>query len=144
MPPAQVMRPLILILLIGTVGQCYAGTFALDTIDNWQIYHGTELVLAGHDSPLGTEFQGTIKATEFKELTIHFNHCVRYTDGFDVKIEIVDESGKNMLTKKFKVGSKMTIDKKDFKQLMTKSFTIRYQEKRENGTNRILGRIRLV
>jgi hypothetical protein len=143
MPPGQFMRRLILILLLGTIGQCYAGTFDLDTIDNWQIYNGTELVLAGHDSPLGTEFQGTIKTTDLKELIIQFNHCVRYIDNFDVTIEIVDDKGKIFLTKGFKGGKKMTIDKKELGALTTKSITIRYQEKRINGTDKILGRISL-
>jgi hypothetical protein len=141
MPPGQFMKRLILILLLGTIGQCYAGTFDLDTIDNWQIYNGTELVLGGHDSPLGTEFQGTIKATDLKELVIQFYHCVRYIDDFDVTIEIADDKGQIILTKKFKVGARMAIDKKALGLLTTKSITIRYREKRKSGTDKILGRI---
>jgi hypothetical protein len=135
------MKRLISILLLGTIGQCYAGSFSLDTIDNWQIYNGTDLVLCGHDSPLGTEFQGTIKTTDLKELIIQFNHCVRYMDDFDVTIEISDDKGKIILTKKFKVGTRMTIDKKELGLLATKSITIRYREKRKSGTDKILGRI---
>jgi hypothetical protein len=88
------MRQLILIILLETIGQCYAGTFDLDTIDNWQIYNGTELVLAGHDSPLGTGFRTTIKKSELKDLTIQFNHDVRYIDDFEVTIDISDSKGK--------------------------------------------------
>lgn len=135
------MKRLILILLLGTIGQCYAGTFDLDTIDNWQIYNGTELVLGGHDSPLGTEFHGTIKTTDLRELIVQFNHCEHYVDDFDVTIEIADDKGKIILTRKFKVGTRMTIDKKELGLLTTKSITIRYQEKRKNGTDKILGRI---
>jgi hypothetical protein len=135
------MRQLTLILLLGTIGQCYSGTFGLDTIDNWQIYNGTELVLGGHDSPLVTEFQGTIKATVLKELVIQFHHCVRYIDDFDVTIEIADDKGKIILAKKFKVGTRMAIDKKELGLLTTKSITIRYREKRKIGTDKILGRI---
>jgi hypothetical protein len=140
-----IMRHLILVTLLGAIGQCNAGTFDLDTIDNWQIYNGTELVLGGHDSPLGTEFQGTIKRTELKELIIQFNHCVRYAD-FDVILEITDDKGKNILTKSFKIDSetKMTIDKKELGLVTSKSITIRYRENRKNGTDRILGKIRLV
>jgi hypothetical protein len=140
------MRQLILILLLGTIGQCYAGTFDLDTIDNWQIYNGTELVLAGHESPLGTEFQGTIKTTDLKELIVQFNHCVHYGDDFDVTIEITDDKGKIMLNKKFKInsGTRMTIDEKELGQLTMKSIIIRYREKRKNGTDKILGRISFV
>src|SRR5688572_8284426 len=141
MPPGQFMRRLILILLLGTIGQCYGGTFDLDTIDNWQIYNGTELVLGGHDSPIGTNFQGTIKTTDLRELIIQFNHCVRYIDDFDVTIEIADDKGKIILTKKFKVGVRMTIDKKELGLLTTKSITIRYWGKRKNGTDKIIGRI---
>ena len=138
------MRQLILILLIGTIGRCYAGTFDLDTIDNWQIYNGTELIFGGHDSPLATEFQGTIKTADLKESIIQFNHCVRYVDDFYVTLEITDDTGKNLLTKKFKVASRMTIDKKELGTLTAKSITIRYLEKRKNGTNRILGLIRFM
>jgi hypothetical protein len=138
------MTRLILILLLGTIGQCYAVTFDLDTIDNWQIYNGTELVLGGHDSPLGIEFQGTIKTTDLKELVIQFNHCVRYIDDFDVTIEIEDDKGKVILTMKFKVGARMTIDKKELSLLTTRSITVRYREKRKTGTDKILGRISFV
>jgi len=144
MPPGQSMRQLITILLIGTIGQCYGEAFDLDTIDNRQIYNGTELIFGGHDSPLGTEYQGTIKTTDVKELIIHFNHCVRHIDDFDVTLEVMDDKGKIILTKKFKVGRPMTIDKKELGPLTMKSMTIRYREKRTNGTDKILGRIRFV
>ena len=144
MPPGQSMRQLFTILLIGTIAQCYGGTFDLDTIDNWQIYNGTELVFGGHHSPLGTEFKGTIKTTDLKQLIIHFNHCVRYIDGFDVILEIDDDKGKNILRKEFTVGGKMTIDKKELGHITTKSITIRYREKRKHGTDKILGRISFV
>ena len=146
MPPRQSMRRLILILLLGTIGQCYAGTFDLDTIDNWQIYNGAELVLGGHDSPLETEFQGTIKTTDLKELVVQFNHCVRYVDDFDVTLEVTDDKGKNILTKRYKInsGTRITIDKMELGQLTMKSITIRYREKRKNGTDKILGRISFV
>jgi hypothetical protein len=135
------MRQVITILLIWTIGQCDGGTFDPDTIDNWQIYNGTELVLGGHDSAHGTMFQGIIKESDLKQLTIQFNHCVRYTEGFEVIVEIDDDRGKNILTKKFTAGEKMTIDKKELAQLATKFITIRYREKRKDGTDRILGRI---
>ena len=138
------MTRLITILFIGTIGQCYGGTFDLDTIDNWQIYNGTELVFGGHDSPLGTEFHGTIKKTDLKELVIQYNHDVRYIDDFDVTLEVMDDKGKIILTKKFKVSRPMTIDKKELVPLTMKSMTIRYREKRKNGTDKILGRIRFV
>ncbi len=140
------MRQLILILFLGTFGQCIAGTFDLDTIDNWQIYNANELVFGGHASPLGTEFQGTIKTTDLKELVVQFNHCVRYIDDYDVTLEITDDKGKNILTKKFKanLGTRMTIDKKELGSLTMKWITIRYQEKRKNGTDKILGRISFV
>jgi hypothetical protein len=144
MPPGQPMRQLITILFIATIGQCYGRTFDADTIDNWQIYNGTELIFGGHDSPLGTEFEGTIKTTDVKELIIHFNHCVRYLDDFEVTLEFTDDKGKNILTKAFKVGRPMTIDKKELEPLTMKSIIIRYREKRKNGTDKILGRIKLL
>lgn len=70
------MRQIIFIILLTTIGQCYAGTLDMDTIDNWQIYNGTELVLAGHDSPPGTVFQGTIQRADLKDLAIQYNHDV--------------------------------------------------------------------
>ncbi len=140
------MKQLILALLLGASGQCFAGTFDMDTIDNWQICNGNVLVFGGHASPLGTAFQGTIKTTDFKELVVQFNHCVRYIDDYDVTLEIIDDKGKNILTKKFKtnLGTRMTIAKKELGPLTMKSITIRYQEKRKNGTDKILGRISFV
>lgn len=139
------MREFILILLLSTIGQCYAGTFDPDTIDNWQIYNGTEFVFGGHDWPVEIEFQGTIKATNFKELVIQFNHCGRYSD-LDVDIEVADDKGKTILTKKFRIdsGTSMTIDKKELGPLTMKSIIIRYRERRNNGTDKILGRINFV
>ena len=141
----QFMRRLILVILIGAIGQCFAGTFDMDTIDNWQVYNGTELLFGGHESPLGTKFQGKIKTTDLKEIVIQFNHCVRSIDDFDVIIEITDDKGKNILTKKFKtnLGTRMTITKKELGTLTTDSITIRYREKIKNGTDKILGQIRL-
>ena len=90
------MRQLVCIILLGTIGQCYAGTFDLDTIDNWQIYDGTELVLAGHDSPPGRFFQGTIKRTDLKDLAIQYNCDV--VGDFDVIVEILDDQGNILLS----------------------------------------------
>lgn len=139
------MRQLILSLLLGTFGQCFAGTFDSDTIDNWQIYNGTELVLAGHDSPLGTVFQGTIKRTELKDLAIQFNHDLHYQDAFDVTVDIIDEQGNLILTGKFKSrpGLRFGFRKKELEQVASKLITIRYREEQKNGIERILGEIRL-
>jgi hypothetical protein len=136
------MKQVILILLLGAIGQCYAGTLDLDTIDNWQIYNGTELVFGGHDGPGEIEFQGTIKTATFKELVIQFNHCSRYRN-LDVDIEVTDDHGKNILTKKFRIdsGTRMTINKTELGSLTMKSIIIRYRERRSNGTDKILGRV---
>ena len=139
------MRQLILIILLGTIGQCYAGTFDMDTIDNWQIYNGTELVLGGHASPLGTVFQGTIKKAELKDLAIQYNHDV-LQDSFDVIVDIMDDQGNIILTGNFKSrpGIRFAFRKKELERLTNSSITIRYREKRENGTDKILGRISFV
>ena len=139
------MRQLILIILLGTIGQCYAGPFDMDTIDNWQIYNGTDLVLRGHDSPLGTIFQGTIKRTELKDLAIQYNHDV-LQNGFDVIVDIIDDKGNILLTGNFKSrpGIRFAFRKKELEQLTNSPVTIRYREKRENGTDKILGRISFV
>jgi hypothetical protein len=136
------MRQFIVILLLSSIGQCYAGAFDVDTIDNWQIYNGTELVFGGHAWPEEIEFQGTIKTTTFKDLVIQFNHCSRYTN-LDVDIEVTDDKGKTILMKKFRIdsGSSMTIDKKELGPLTMKSIIIRYRERRNNGTDKILGRV---
>jgi hypothetical protein len=146
MPPGQFMRRLILILILGTIGQCYAGTFDLDTIDNWQIYNGTELVLAGHDSSLGTVFSGTIKKAELKDLAIQFNHDVQYPEAFEVVVDFIDERGNIILTGNFKSrpGIRFAFRKKELERLTSGSITIRYREKRENGSDKILGRISFV
>jgi hypothetical protein len=58
-----------------------------------------------------------------------------------VTIEIADDKEKIIFAKTFKVGTRMTIDKKELGLLTTKSITIRYWEKRKTGTDKILGRI---
>jgi hypothetical protein len=132
-------------MLLGAFVQCYAETFDVDTIDNWQIYNGTELVLAGHDSPIGTVFHGTIKKSALKDLTIQFSHDVRYIDEFEITVSIADRQQKNILTKKFRTNSgiKLTIEKKELGLLTTDWIIIRYQEERKNGTDKILGEIKL-
>jgi hypothetical protein len=138
------MRLLILIIFLGTIGQCYAGTFDMDTIDNWQIYNGADLVLGGHDSQLGTVFQGIIKRAELKDLAIQYNHDV-IEDSF-VVVDIMDDQGNILLAANFKarLGIRFAFRKKELERLTNNSITIRYREKRENGTDKILGRIRFV
>jgi hypothetical protein len=138
------MRYLITISLLVILGHCYGGSFDLDTIDNWQVYNGNELVLAGYESSLDTAFEGTMKRSDLTALSVYFNHCVRYAEEFDVIVEIVDENGRKIMEKRFKAGSKMMIEKRQLGALTTKSITIRYREKRKNGTDRILGRIRFL
>ena len=137
------MRQLILHLLLGAVGQCYAATFNLDTLDNWQIYNGTDLVLAGHDSPAGAVFRGTIKRSELKDLAIQFNHDVQHLTTFDVSVDILDEEGNILLTGKFKCrpGIRFAFRRKELERITTDSITVRYREKKENGRDKILGRI---
>jgi len=140
------MKQLITILLIGITAQGYCNATDPDTIDHWQIYNGTKLIFGGYDLPPGSEFQGTVKTTDLKKLVVQYNHCSHYIDDFEVTLEIRDEKGMIMLTKKFKgnSGIRMTIEKEELGRLTTKSITIRYREKRENGTDRILGRITFV
>lgn len=139
------MRQIIFIILLTTIGQCYAGTLDMDTIDNWQIYNGTELVLAGHDSPPGTVFQGTIQRADLKDLAIQYNHDV-VGDSIDVIVEILDDKGNILLTGNFKtrVGTRFVFRKKELERLNSNSIRIRYREKHENGTDKILGRISFV
>ena len=143
--PKRTMRQLALIIILATIGQCYAGALDLDTIDNWQIYNGTELVLAGHDSPLETVLQGTIKRADLKDLAIQYNRDV-VEDSFDVIVEILDGKGNILLTGNFKarLGVRFAFRKKELERLTNNSFTIRYREKRENGRDKILGRISFV
>jgi hypothetical protein len=58
----------------------------------------------------------------------------------------MDEQGKNILTKKFRTnsGTRLTIEKKELGLLTAKLITIRYQEQRKNGRDKILGEIRFV
>lgn len=139
------MKHLVTILLISIAGQGYCGVTDADTIDNWQVYNGTELIFGGHDLA-GTEFQGSIKTTDLKKLVVQYNHCSHFPNDFEVILEIRDEKGKSILTKKFKgnSGIRMTIEKEELGRLTTKSITLRYREKRENGTDKILGRITFV
>ena len=100
--------------------------------------------MAGHDSPLGTVFQGTIKRTELKDLAIQFNHDVYYLDPFDVTIDIIDEQGNIFLTGRFKSrpGIRFAFRKKDHERLTSKLITIKYREERKDGTEKVLGEIR--
>lgn len=136
------MKPFLLILLLGTIGHCYAGTFSIDTIDNWQVYNGDILVLAGHDSPLESAFSGTIKKPELKDLAIQFNHCVMFPAPFDVVIDFIDTRGKLILTRtfKFRSGVRFVVRKKELEQLPA-TITLRYRENRKNGADKILGQL---
>ena len=140
------MKQLNKILVIGINVPGYCKTTDPDTIDHWQIYNGTRLIFGGNDSLLGTEFQGVIKKADLKELVVQYNHCARYSDDFEVTLEIRDEEGKRLLTKKFKgnSGIRMAIKKDELRALTARSIIIRYREKRENGTDKILGRITFV
>jgi hypothetical protein len=138
------MKHILTVLLLWTSGQCYSRTFDLDTIDNWQVYNGKELVLAGHDSPIETNYEGEIKTNDVTELVIQYNHCIRYVGELPVTIEITDEKGSRIVRKEFNIGSKMVIQRWELGSLTTKSITIRYKENWENGTDRILGSISLV
>ncbi len=128
---------------MGTIGQSYAATFDVDTIDNWQIYNNGELVLAGHYPSYVAGFKGTIKKANLKKLEIQFNHCVHYDD-LDVTIEILDDKEKILLRKTFKInsGTRMTIEKEEMGNFTSKSISIRYVENRKGGTDQILGFIR--
>jgi hypothetical protein len=137
------MRHLIIIVLLGVIGQCNAGTFDMDTIENFQIYNGDKLVLAGLGP--GTEFQTiVIKRADLADLGIQFNYDVGFENVILI-IEITDERGKKVLTKTFKIdsGTRMKIERNEFRQLTAKSMTIRYLEKREYGLDKILAKINL-
>jgi hypothetical protein len=137
------MHRIILTTILGAIGQCYAGAFDYDTIDNWQIYHGTELILAGHGSPSGSTFQGKIKKRELKDIAIQFNHCVNNLEAFDVTVDIIDKEWKVVLTGKFKSrpGIRFGFRKKELEKLTSESITIRYREERKNGIEKVLGEI---
>jgi hypothetical protein len=139
------MKEILLTTLFGIVGQCYAGTFDLDTIDNWQVYNGTEIVLAGHDLHSESLFLGSIKISELKDLSIQFNHDTETIDTFIVVIDITDKKGNILLTSEFKSGPgiRFAFRKKKLEKIKSEIIIIRYREEREGGANKILGEIRL-
>lgn len=138
------MKHLLLIVLLGAIMECNARTFDVDTIENFQIYNGDKLVLAGMGS--ASEFQTIkIRRADLTDLGIQFNYDVPF-ENVTVIIEIADERGRNVLTKEFRIdaGTRMKVERKELGPLKAKSITIRYLEKRGYGLDKILVRIRLV
>ena len=133
------------ISLVFATLQGYAGTWDYDTIDNWQVYNGTTLVFAGHDSPLGTVFRGTVKKEDLEDITIQFHHCARFIEDFEVTIDFTDRLGNCILTKKFRINSAtpLKIARSEFGALTTDLIAIRYREDRSFGADRALGELRL-
>ena len=138
------MKHLFILSLFCISGQCYGSAFDADTIDNWQIYNGTELVLAGNE--VGEHFEGVIKMADLKDLTIIFNHCAPVAEDLEISIEIEDKDGNKILTSNFKKDpqTRITISKKELKRIAPRIITIRYHEKKKNGTNKVLGQIKFV
>jgi hypothetical protein len=118
------------------------GTFAPDTIDNWQIYNGKELILAGHESPLGTNFHNTIKKDEVGDLEIKFNHCSPHQN-LTRTVRITDETGRMVVSKKFSSDTvKMIIHRLELSELTSKFLIIEYMERGNGeGLRRNLGHL---
>jgi hypothetical protein len=133
------MKQFFALLILLSAVESYSATFDVDTIDNWQIYNGTALILSGNQVSF-TPSYGTVKRTELNDFSIVYHHCTSSNYNFDVTIEITNEAGEVILSKRFK-ESTLKISKEELQTLKENSIVIRYCEEIKNGTDRILGKI---
>lgn len=133
------MRKLLTIFLLLSAAQGYGATFAPDTVDNWQIYHGGKLLTAGMLLSAGN---GTLKQKDVKDLEIVYNHCSPYAN-LAVTIEITDERDRPILIRHFRInsGDRMKISSKALSSLPTGPLRIRYREQAPNGVDVLLALI---
>ena len=121
------MRRLLTILVLTICGECFGSTFQSDTVDNWQIYNGKDLLLSGH---AGGKFEVTIKKNKLKDLEVQFNHCIKRTEDYYASIEITDEQDNSIIISAYslKPGDRITIQKFEILLWKKKVFRIKYTE----------------
>ena len=121
------MRRLLIIFFLTIGGQCFGSTFQTDTIDNWQIYNGKDLLLSGH---AGGEFRVTIKKKKIKDIEIQFNHCTKHNEDYYASIEMKDEHGDASIMSVYslKPGQRITLSKSDLLMWTGKVVKIIYSE----------------
>ena len=138
------MRRLMLIFLFVTVSaNLRAETFQADTIDNWQIYNGSQLILAGHQHIDGMTLHAAIKRTELGEIGIEFRHCANYPGHYTITFEVIDRTSSRIKIKKFsgEIGRRLNVRQKELELGSSTLIVIHYTENVANGVTRVLGQI---
>jgi hypothetical protein len=135
------VRNSLVVILFCVVGQCYAAPIEIDTIDNWQIYKGKQLLGKGNAF---VEFSAVIKKEDLQDLAVRYHHCSHYSD-IKVRLEISDINGSVLWSKDFQIdsGDRITIDRSAFEKLTVSLVEIGYQELKTNGINVILGTLKI-
>jgi hypothetical protein len=137
------MNNLTTIIIIFVGSECLGSPITPDTINNWQIYNGTELLLAGNAA--NSDLKVSIKEKELHDLQIQYNTCVYYQD-MNVILEMIDNDDNIRLSKSFKInsGDKMFIGREELKWFnKTTIFKIRLRENKPGGMESLLGEIRI-
>jgi hypothetical protein len=136
------MRILPIILLVIVTFTTDASTLSRDTIDNWQVYNGENLLFAGNGHQ---SISTTLKRSEMVDISIQFNHCQAYL-ALSVTIELINEANKKVIVKTYKVdsGNRVRIPKAELEKIDSNTYKIRYRENIKDGTDIILGQIKLI
>jgi hypothetical protein len=125
------MRILLTNLILAIFGQCFASTLQKDTVDNWKIYNGKELVFYGYSTPLLTNFKGTINHKRLKDIEIKYNHCIPYNEQVHITVKITDDNDNCLLISVFEIkhSERIIIRRKNIKKLpRNESLKIKYSE----------------
>jgi hypothetical protein len=133
----------ILLLMLSLSSHCYANLIQADTIDNWQIYSDTTLLLASNASVSRHVTTAEIKFAELQTLRIVYNRCVRY-DKMPVVLEVTNEAGNIIFIRDYTIssGDQMSVPKEALEyDQQPRSLQIRLWQDKKAGLNVILGRI---
>ena len=134
-----------LFLLISTL--LFSETVKPDTIQNWQIYYGNELILTGNENGIQSVDKVEIKITderEIKNIDVVFN----YDNGLPTKrtFELWLDSTRRKLSAKVGPGNSYVICLQCHvdKYFNRQQFEIFYSDNKENRSRRLLGTIVLL
>lgn len=122
-----------------------ANPMALDTIDHWQIYNGSDKIIACHQNSSIDSCEGVLNINSLNDLRIRYFHCTTYID-VETQVKLVDENGKILAVKKFVInsGDEMTFNKTELKVMKHQIIAIYYRENRSNGVDKVIGRIKFI
>jgi hypothetical protein len=136
------MRRVILLLIIMIACFSRANAMAPDTVDHWQIYNGTQQIIACHENSNIHSCEGAIKINSLSNLRIRYFHCTTYID-VEIQVKLVGETGKTLAVKKFVInsGDEMVFNKEELNGVKYQKVAIHYKEIRSNGIDKVIGKI---